>query len=30
MEVLNYNIIIVGSGLAGLRAAVEICRKIAR
>ncbi len=27
MEVLNYDIIIVGTGLAGLRAAVEICRK---
>ena len=27
MEILNYDIIIVGAGLAGLRAAVEICRK---
>jgi succinate dehydrogenase / fumarate reductase flavoprotein subunit len=30
MEVLNYDIIIVGTGLAGLRAAVEICRKNSR
>ncbi|MEO0233331.1 MAG: FAD-binding protein, partial [candidate division WOR-3 bacterium] len=27
MEILNYDIIIVGAGLAGLRAAVEVCRK---
>lgn len=30
MEVLNYDIIIAGTGLAGLRAAVEICRKNSR